>query len=97
VVRVRQECKALNSRVIDFLKLPESVAKLLEYITQPAGLDADDKRQFKYPFSSAEVRTCYQRRAAPSAQHHDNCPKHRHCERQQKEASMTLFNTMFAD
>ena len=54
-----QECKALNSRVIDFLKLPESVAKLLEYTTQPAGLDADDKRQFKYPFSSAEVRTCY--------------------------------------
>jgi len=31
------------------------VAKLLEYITQPAGMDADDKRQFKYPFSSCEV------------------------------------------
>lgn len=50
-----QECKALNARLIDFLKLPESVAKLLEYITQPAGMDADDKRQFKYPFSSCEV------------------------------------------
>ena len=50
-----QECKALNQRLIDFLKLPESVAKLLEYITEPAGMDSDDKRQFKYPFSSCEV------------------------------------------
>lgn len=56
-----QECKALNSRLIDFLKLPDSVAKLLEYITQPAGMESDDKRQFKYPFSSCEVGS------APSA------------------------------
>ena len=67
VACILQECKALNSRVIDFLKLPESVAKLLEYITQPAGLDADDKRQFKYPFSSAEVRARYSSGGAPSA------------------------------
>lgn len=69
---ILQECKALNSRVIDFLKLPESVAKLLEYITQPAGLDANDKRQFKYPFSSAEVRARSLSGGAPTAQQHDN-------------------------
>ena len=57
-----QECKALNARLIDFLKQPEAVAKLLEYITQPAGMDADDKRQFKYPFSACEVSRARERR-----------------------------------
>lgn len=50
-----QECKALNQRLVDFLKRPESVARLLEYVTQPAPSDAEDKRQFKYPFSACEV------------------------------------------
>jgi len=51
-----QECKALNGRLIDFLKRPENVAKLVMYVTEPASMTAEDKRQFKYPFASCEVR-----------------------------------------
>ena len=50
-----QECKALNGRLIDFLKRPDSVAKLVTYVTEPASMTAEDKRQFKYPFASCEV------------------------------------------
>lgn len=50
-----QECKALNARLVDFLERPESVAKLLQYLVQPAPRNADDKRQSKYPFASCEV------------------------------------------
>ena len=50
-----QECKALNGRLIDFLKRPENVAKLVMYVTEPASMTAEDKRQFKYPFASCEV------------------------------------------
>lgn len=51
-----QECKALNGRLIEFLKRPETVVKLLHYVTEPASMDSEDKRQFKYPFASCEVR-----------------------------------------
>ena len=50
-----QECKALNGRLIEFLKRPENVAKLVTYVTEPASMTAEDKRQFKYPFASCEV------------------------------------------
>ena len=52
-----QECKALNGRLIDFLKRPETVVKLLHYVTEPASMSSEDKRQFKYPFASCEVCT----------------------------------------
>jgi hypothetical protein len=51
-----QECKALNKRLTDFLKQKTSVAALLTYITEPADLDAEPKRQFKYPYTACEVR-----------------------------------------
>ena len=53
--RHAQECKALNGRLIEFLKRPENVAKLVTYVTEPASMTAEDKRQFKYPFASCEV------------------------------------------
>ncbi len=62
--KLAQECKALNARLIDFLKQPEAVAKLVEYVTQPAGMESDDRRQFKYPFSSCEVRRMLSQQSA---------------------------------
>ena len=37
------------------MKRPESVAKLVRYVTEPASMASEDKRQFKYPFASCEV------------------------------------------
>uniref|UniRef100_M4DQ73 SIT4 phosphatase-associated family protein n=1 Tax=Brassica campestris TaxID=3711 RepID=M4DQ73_BRACM len=54
-----QECKALNSRLINFLRDKAQVEQLLRYIVEESPNDADDsKRAFKFPFISCEVFTC---------------------------------------
>ncbi|KAG2286048.1 hypothetical protein Bca52824_045652, partial [Brassica carinata] len=54
-----QECKALNSRLIHFLRDKAQVEQLLRYVVEePEEDDADSKRAFKYPFVSCEIFTC---------------------------------------
>ncbi|KAG2320144.1 hypothetical protein Bca52824_013357 [Brassica carinata] len=54
-----QECKALNSRLINFLRDKAQVEQLLRYIVEEPPNDADDsKRAFKFPFISCEIFTC---------------------------------------
>ncbi|CAN7096878.1 unnamed protein product [Brassica rapa subsp. narinosa] len=53
-----QECKALNSRLINFLRDKAQVEQLLRYIVEESPDDADSKRAFKFPFISCEIFTC---------------------------------------
>ncbi|KAL9171218.1 hypothetical protein ABFS82_04G194800 [Erythranthe guttata] len=53
-----QECKALNSRLINFLRDRAQVEQLLQYIVEDPPEDADSKRTFKFPFIACEVFTC---------------------------------------
>ncbi|CAF2283056.1 BnaA04g16410D [Brassica napus] len=55
-----QECKALNSRLIHFLRDKAQVEQLLRYVVEEPleEDDADSKRAFKYPFISCEIFTC---------------------------------------
>ncbi|CAI9268493.1 unnamed protein product [Lactuca saligna] len=55
---VIQECKALNSRLINFLRDRVQVEQLLRYITEEPQADADSKRIFKFPFIACEIFTC---------------------------------------
>ena len=57
-----QECKALNGRLINFLRERKTVEQLLRYLVQnpetpgaAATSDADSKQQFKYPYAACEV------------------------------------------
>ncbi|GMJ15447.1 hypothetical protein like AT1G07990 [Hibiscus trionum] len=53
-----QECKALNSRLINFLRDRAQVEQLLRYIIEEPSEDADGKRIFKFPFIACEIFTC---------------------------------------
>ncbi|KAK6926787.1 SIT4 phosphatase-associated protein family [Dillenia turbinata] len=53
-----QECKALNGRLINFLRDRTQVEQLLRYVVEEASEDADSKRAFKFPFISCEIFTC---------------------------------------
>ncbi|XP_028759355.1 serine/threonine-protein phosphatase 6 regulatory subunit 3 isoform X2 [Neltuma alba] len=53
-----QECKALNSRLINFLRGRAQVEQLLRYIVEEAPDDAEKKRTFKFPFIACEIFTC---------------------------------------
>ncbi|XVF68570.1 hypothetical protein PTKIN_Ptkin11bG0013100 [Pterospermum kingtungense] len=53
-----QECKALNSRLINFLRDRAQVEQLLRYVVEEPPEDADSKRTFKFPFISCEIFTC---------------------------------------
>ncbi|KAJ4726046.1 Serine/threonine-protein phosphatase 6 regulatory subunit 3 [Melia azedarach] len=53
-----QECKALNSRLINFLRDRAQVEQLLQYIVEEAPEDAESKRTFKFPFIACEIFTC---------------------------------------
>ncbi|KFK43112.1 hypothetical protein AALP_AA1G081700, partial [Arabis alpina] len=53
-----QECRALNSRLINFLRDRAQVEQLLRYIVEESPDDADSKRAFKFPFISCEIFTC---------------------------------------
>ncbi|KAE8732334.1 auxin response factor 18-like [Hibiscus syriacus] len=53
-----QECKALNSRLINFLRDRAQVEQLLRYIVDEPSENADRKRTFKFPFIACEIFTC---------------------------------------
>ncbi|GMY10332.1 serine/threonine-protein phosphatase 6 regulatory subunit 2-like isoform X1 [Fagus crenata] len=53
-----QECKGLNSRLINFLRDRAQVEQLLRYIVEEPPEDAESKRAFKFPFIACEVFTC---------------------------------------
>ncbi|KAK9022413.1 hypothetical protein V6N11_002680 [Hibiscus sabdariffa] len=53
-----QECKALNGRLINFLREKAQVEQLLRYVVVKPPEDADNKRTFKFPFISCELFTC---------------------------------------
>ncbi|XP_057480350.1 uncharacterized protein LOC130767483 isoform X2 [Actinidia eriantha] len=53
-----QECKALNSRLINFLRDRAQVDQLLRYIVEEPLEDADSKRIFKFPFIACEIFIC---------------------------------------
>ncbi|XP_041993908.1 serine/threonine-protein phosphatase 6 regulatory subunit 3-like isoform X1 [Salvia splendens] len=53
-----QECKALNSRLINFLRDRAQVEQLVRYIVEESPEDADSKRTFKFPFVACEIFTC---------------------------------------
>ncbi|KAF9675204.1 hypothetical protein SADUNF_Sadunf09G0007800 [Salix dunnii] len=53
-----QECKALNSRLINFLRDRAQVEQLLRYIIEDSPEDAESKRTFKFPFIACEIFTC---------------------------------------
>ncbi|KAJ0980742.1 hypothetical protein J5N97_008997 [Dioscorea zingiberensis] len=53
-----QECKALNARLITFLRDRAQVEQLLRYIVEEAPEDAEKKRIFKFSFIACEIFTC---------------------------------------
>lgn len=53
-----QECKALNTRLINFLRDKVQVEQLLRYIVEEASEDAEKKRIFRFPFIASEIFTC---------------------------------------
>ncbi|CAN6683762.1 unnamed protein product [Malus baccata var. baccata] len=53
-----QECKALNGRLINFLRERAQVEQLIRYIVDEAPEDAEKRRTFKFPFIACEIFTC---------------------------------------
>ncbi|XP_062180635.1 uncharacterized protein LOC133885027 isoform X1 [Phragmites australis] len=53
-----QECKALNTRLINFLRDKAQVEQLLRYIVEEVPEDSERKRSFKFPFIACEIFTC---------------------------------------
>ncbi|CAN1226665.1 Serine/threonine-protein phosphatase 6 regulatory subunit 3 [Linum grandiflorum] len=53
-----QECKALNGRLINFLREKAQVEKLIQYIVEEPTEDAEKQRTFKLPFIACEIFTC---------------------------------------
>ncbi|XP_057971323.1 uncharacterized protein LOC131160044 [Malania oleifera] len=53
-----QECKALNGRLINFLREKTQVEQLIRYIVEEAPNDAEKRRTFKFPFIACEIFTC---------------------------------------
>ncbi|KAG7963304.1 hypothetical protein I3843_09G111800 [Carya illinoinensis] len=53
-----QECKALNGRLINFLRERVQVEQLIRYIVDEASEDAEKRRTFKFPFIACEIFTC---------------------------------------
>ncbi|CAH9107290.1 unnamed protein product [Cuscuta europaea] len=53
-----QECKALNGRLINYLRERPQVEQLVRYIVEDAAEDTEKKRTFKFPFIACEIFTC---------------------------------------
>lgn len=53
-----QECKALNTRLINFLRDKVQVELLLRYIVEETPEDAEKKRIFRFPFIACEIFIC---------------------------------------
>ncbi|CAN6250187.1 unnamed protein product [Urochloa humidicola] len=53
-----QECKALNTRLINFLRDKVQVEQLLRYIVDESPENAEKRRIFRFPFIACEIFTC---------------------------------------
>ncbi|GKV31615.1 hypothetical protein SLEP1_g40291 [Rubroshorea leprosula] len=53
-----QECKALNTRLINFLREKAQVEQLVRYIVEEPPEDAEKSQTFKFPFIACEIFTC---------------------------------------
>ncbi|XP_057763885.1 uncharacterized protein LOC130985117 [Salvia miltiorrhiza] len=53
-----QECKALNGRLINFLRERAKVKQLVQYIVEEPPEGAEKERTFKFPFVACEIFTC---------------------------------------
>ncbi|GAB2248108.1 hypothetical protein Droror1_Dr00007990 [Drosera rotundifolia] len=53
-----QECKALNSRLINFLRERPQVEQLIRYIVEEEGPEDAEMRPFRLPFIACEILTC---------------------------------------
>ncbi|XP_047947954.1 serine/threonine-protein phosphatase 6 regulatory subunit 1-like isoform X2 [Salvia hispanica] len=53
-----QECKALNGRLIHFLRERANVKKMVQYIVEEPPEGAEKERIFKLPFVACEIFTC---------------------------------------
>ncbi|CAF1928877.1 unnamed protein product [Brassica napus] len=53
-----QECKALNGRLLNFLRERVQVEQLISYIIEEPLEDGELKRTFKFPFIACEIFTC---------------------------------------
>lgn len=53
-----QECKSLNTRLINFLRGKAQIEQLVKYVIDEAPEGVDNKRAFKFPFIACEIFTC---------------------------------------
>ncbi|CAL9752851.1 unnamed protein product [Musa acuminata subsp. burmannicoides] len=53
-----QECKALNTRLINFLRDRAQVEQLVQYIIEDPPEDVDSKHSYKFPLIACEIFTC---------------------------------------
>ena len=53
-----QECKGQNTKLTDFLTQPETLDKLVRYVTDMPSADDTEARRYKYPFVASEVLAC---------------------------------------
>ncbi|XP_078436683.1 uncharacterized protein LOC144707447 [Wolffia australiana] len=53
-----QECKALNTRLINFLRERTQVERLVRHIVEESPDDAENRNSFKFPFIACEIFTC---------------------------------------
>ncbi|KAG9158484.1 hypothetical protein Leryth_016139 [Lithospermum erythrorhizon] len=53
-----QECKAVNGRLINFLRERAQIEQLIRYIVEKVPEDADDRRSLKFPFIACEIFIC---------------------------------------
>ncbi|WOG89627.1 hypothetical protein DCAR_0208865 [Daucus carota subsp. sativus] len=53
-----QEYRAINSRLVNFLRERTQIEQLIRYIIEEAPEDAEKRRTFKFPFISCEIFTC---------------------------------------
>lgn len=64
-----QECKALNARLITYLKSRDAVYKLVSYVIEPAKTWASERQQQRFPFIACEVGTSESEPRAAVANH----------------------------
>ncbi|KAK8965757.1 hypothetical protein KSP40_PGU010449 [Platanthera guangdongensis] len=55
---ILQECKAMNGRLLNFLRERTRVEQLLRYIIEPSPDEAEKNCTFKFPFVACEIFTC---------------------------------------
>lgn len=53
-----QECKAQNTKLLEYLAKPATLAKLVTYLTETPSESDSEHRRYRYPFVASEVLSC---------------------------------------